>query len=118
MKKIILPVFVTITLLFMLLGCKKQNTSTPAPATPGSNEVWIQNMAFTPTSITIAVNTTIKWKKKNGFPITLQSNTVLFNSGNINLTGTYSHKFTTVGKYPYNFKIHPSMTGTIFFKKK
>ena len=101
-----------IVLIFGLCGCKKSNSSTPA-ATPPANEVFLQNTAFTPGSITVAVNTTIKWTNKDGFTHTVTSNSALFDSGNIPSNGTYSHQFTTTGTFPYHCSIHSSMTGTV-----
>jgi plastocyanin len=116
MKKLIVLVFISIAVIFTTFECKKQNIETPAAAIPGANEIWIQNMAFNPASITVSVNTTIKWTNKEGITHTVTSNNGLFDSGNISSNGTYSHQFTTAGTYPYHCTIHSSMTGTIIVK--
>ena len=94
-------------------GCKKKSSDTPTPATPAANEVLIQNTAFSPASITVSVNTTIKWTNKDGVTHTVTSNTGLFDSRNISSGGTYSHQFSTVGTFPYHCTIHSSMAGTV-----
>jgi plastocyanin len=116
MKKLVLLIFLLIAGVFTMFECKKQSTDAPVAAIPGANEVWIQNMAFNPSSITISVNTTIKWTNKDGVAHTVTSNNGVFDSGNISANGTYSHQFTTAGTYPYHCTIHPSMTGTIIVK--
>ena len=94
-------------------GCKKKSSDTPTPASPPTNEVFIQNTAFTPASITVSVNTTIKWTNKDGVAHTVTSNTGLFDSRNINSGGTFSYQFSTVGTFPYHCIIHSTMMGTV-----
>ena len=97
-------------------GCKKSSKETPAPvtATPGANEVFIQNSAFSPASITVAVNTTITWTNKDNLSHTVTSNTGAFDSGLIGVSGgTYSHQFTTAGTFVYHCAVHSGMTGTV-----
>ena len=71
-------------------GCKKSSTNTPAPAT---SEVFIQNTAFTPASITVPVNTIVKWTNKDAVIHTVTSNAVLFDSGNLSSGATFSYQF-------------------------
>jgi plastocyanin len=80
---------------------------------PAANEVSIQGMAFTPSSITVTVGTTVKWTNKESIVHTVTSNTGIFNSGNIALNGVFSYTFNTAGSFPYHCTIHPSMTGTV-----
>lgn len=92
-------------------GCKKSSATNSS--NPGTNEVFMQNNAFTPASITVTVNTTVKWVNKDGFAHTVTSNTNLFDSGTINGGGTYSRQFTVAGTYPYKCTIHSTMSGTV-----
>lgn len=114
MKKSIL--LIIILMIIVSFSCKKQSTTgsvnynTPMQ---GANEVWIQNDAFSPISITVAVNTTVKWTNKDAIAHTVTNNSGLFDSGNINNGGTYSHQFTSAGTYPYHCSIHPSMVATV-----
>jgi len=80
---------------------------------PGTNEVWIQGMAFSPSSITVTAGTTITWTNKDGIAHTVTSDSGLFDSGSISANGTYSHLFATAGTYPYYCVIHPTMTATV-----
>jgi plastocyanin len=98
-------------MLLAILGvtnsCKKSTD------TAGANEVYIEGMAFTPSTITVTVNATVTWTNKDGMAHTVTSNTDLFDSGSIPANGTYSHTFTTIGSFPYKCLIHSSMTGTV-----
>jgi plastocyanin len=80
---------------------------------PGTNEVWIQSMAFNPATISVNAGTTIQWTNKDGVPHTVTSNTSLFDSGTINNNGTYSHLFSTAGTFAYHCTFHSSMTATV-----
>jgi plastocyanin len=100
---------IVLYILTIPVSCKKSDSS-PAK---GANEVWIQNMAFNPSTITVAVNTTVKWTNKDGVAHTVTSTTGLFESGTINSNGTYSHQFTTAGTYSYICTIHPYMTASV-----
>ncbi|MDP4222050.1 MAG: cupredoxin family copper-binding protein [Bacteroidota bacterium] len=80
---------------------------------PGTNEVWIQGMAFSPASITVTAGTTITWTNKDAVVHTVTSDTNLFDSGSVSTNGTFSHTFATSGTYPYHCTIHPSMTATV-----
>jgi plastocyanin len=75
---------------------------------PGANEVWIQGMAFVPSTITVSAGTTITWTNKDGMTHTVTSDAALFDSGNIGSGGTYSHNFATAGTYKYHCSIHPT----------
>jgi plastocyanin len=113
MKKIIFSksrwMVVTILLfsLFSLTNSCKKATDVPVP-----NEVFIQGMVFSPGTITVAANTTVKWTNKDGVAHTITSNTGLFDSGSISNNGTYSHMFTTASK-PLNW-LAPYTTQKVF----
>jgi plastocyanin len=99
-----------------LYQCKKSSDTTPnssSGSNPGTNEVWMQNMAFNPGSLTVVVNTTVKWTNKDGVAHTVTSATGAFDSGSIAGGGVYSHQFTTAGTYPYKCTFHSGMTGTV-----
>ena len=84
-------------------------TIAPQPA----NEVYIQGMAFSPLTLTVTKNTTIKWTNKDDMSHTVTSDTGLFSSGTLTLNGTFSFQFTAAGTYHYHCSFHSGMTGTI-----
>ena len=104
--------------LSIMTGCQKSDMynsdgDTGGSKGPGANEVFIQNMAFNPATITVNADTTITWTNKDGVAHTVTSSTGLFDSGSIGNNGTFSYTFTTAGTYPYYCAIHPSMTATV-----
>jgi plastocyanin len=118
-------IIIGISLLFAILNLSNSCTkSTMADMTgtggdnggskgPGTNEVFIQDMAFNPATITVAVNTTIKWTNKDAVAHTVTSDNGLFDSGTLVTGGTFSFTFTTAGTYPYHCTPHPAMTATV-----
>ena len=86
---------------------------TGTKGSPGTNEVWIQGMAFSPSSITIVEGTTITWTNKDLVLHTVTSNDSLFYSTTIGSGKTYSNTFSTAGTYLYHCSIHPLMTSKV-----
>jgi plastocyanin len=80
---------------------------------PGVNEVWIQNLAFNPPTITVAAGTTITWTNKDATTHHLVSSQAPFDSGDMGSGATFSYKFSSSGSFFYYCSIHPSMTGTV-----
>jgi plastocyanin len=80
---------------------------------PGTNEVWIQGMAFTPATITIMAGTTIKWTNKDAVAHTVTSDTGLFDSGSIANGSTFSIQFNNTGTFPYHCAVHPGMKASV-----
>jgi plastocyanin len=110
-------------ILSLISACTKQvdNMSTTVSGTgtkggtagPGTNEVWIQSMAFNPSVITVAAGTTIKWTNKEAITHTVTSKTDLFDSGPIGSNGTFSFTFPSAGTFDYHCTIHPSMVASV-----
>jgi len=103
-------------------GCSKNslanmygsnNSGNNTAGTPGTNEVWIQGMAFSPSTISVAAGTTISWTNKDGIAHTVTSNTNIFNSGDIAAGGTFTFTFATAGTYTYHCAIHPGMIANV-----
>jgi plastocyanin len=80
---------------------------------PGTNEVFIQGMAFSPSTISVSAGTTITWTNKDAISHTVTSDTGLFDSGTISSNSTYSYTFMTAGTFTYHCKIHPTMVATV-----
>jgi plastocyanin len=127
MKKILdirnrlLTAAMMIVLVVMANSCSKSKDMNPSPGTKGSggnggpatNAVTIQGMAFSPSTITVAVNTTVTWTNKDAITHTVTSDSNVFDSGNVPAGSSFSHTFTATGTFPYHCKIHPSMVATV-----
>jgi plastocyanin len=85
---------------------------TPAPA-PATMEVKIDNFSFGPTSITVAVGTTVTWTNRDDIPHTVVSTDGVFKSKVMDTDEKFSFTFSKAGTFAYFCSIHPKMTGTV-----
>lgn len=122
-KYIVLSIF----FVFGIIGCSSNgnsNYSTNPPVNnggggPGTNEIWLQNIAFSPNTLTISAGTTVKWTNKDGITHTVTSGLpgapdAIFDSGNLGNGSTFSYTFNTKGTFKYYCKIHGAMmTGSV-----
>ncbi|MGH7539021.1 MAG: cupredoxin domain-containing protein [Gemmatimonadales bacterium] len=90
--------------------------------TPTATQVCAQTTAFAPTGLTINMGQTVTWRHASGVGHTVTSatgSTEVFN-GAVDVGGTFSRQFNTVGTFPYYCTVHgfngtppTGMSGTI-----
>lgn len=90
-------------------------SSIPANAqqSPSGPEVTINNVAFGPGTLTVAVGTTVTWINQDDVPHTVVSADKVFKSTALDTKEKFAYTFAKVGTYAYFCSIHPKMTGTI-----
>ncbi len=104
-------------------GCKS-NSNSPyggggGGGTPPSNQIFMQNTSYNPSTKTISKGTTLTWVNKDPFDHTVTSGTPgspdgVFDSGTMGQGANFSYTFNTSGTFKYYCRIHLSlMTGTI-----
>jgi plastocyanin len=132
MKKIILltlSCMIIIAGLLAAISCgTSTQTTTTAPGTgtqvkppPGSTTgpdfkpaaVTIENLAFSPASLTVPIGTTVTWTNNDATAHTVTSKTGLFDSGIMNRGDTFSYTFNDQGVFEYHCTIHTTMNGTV-----
>ncbi len=69
------------------------------------------SFTFSPTSLRIAIGTTVIWKNNTGAPHTVSGSA--FDSGTISPGGTFSFKFAQAGTFAYHCMFHPYMVGSV-----
>jgi plastocyanin len=88
--------------------------SVTASAGPVSgNQVNIDDFAFVPLTLTVAVGTTVTWTNHDEEPHTVAAGDGSFRSPGMGTGATFSHTFSTAGKFDYICSIHPMMHGTV-----
>jgi len=97
----------------LLNSCSSKNDPVGNTPPPGTNNVTIQNMAFSPATITVTAGATVKWTNMDAIAHTVTSDTPLFDSGSLSTNGVYSYTFTTAGTYNYHCTFHSMMTGKV-----
>jgi plastocyanin len=78
-----------------------------------SAEVKIDNFSFGPTTLTVAVGTTVTWTNRDDIPHTVVSDDKVFKSKVLDTDEKFSFTFTKPGTYPYFCSVHPKMTGKV-----
>jgi plastocyanin len=90
-------------------------TVTPLPISasiPNAASVTVENIAFTPMSVTVEIGGTVTWDFTQGTHTTTGSGPESWDS-EVKNSGSFSHKFNLLGSFSYICSIHPSMTGTV-----
>ena len=77
--------------------------------------VQVSNFDFTPATVTVAQDETVRWEFPDSTAHTATDNTSLklFDSGNKANGGFFLFVFKTAGVYPYRCDIHTSMQGKV-----
>jgi plastocyanin len=88
-------------------------SAAPSSAGGGASAVTIQNFAFNPPTLSVAVGTEVTWTNQDS-----TAHTVTFDSGggasnNLAQSATYKQTFSSAGSFTYHCSIHPNMTGTV-----
>jgi len=88
--------------------------SITAPQAPvGKNQVNIDGFAFVPLTVTVAAGTTVTWTNRDEEPHTVAASDGSFHSPGMGTGATFSHTFSSPGKFEYVCSIHPMMRGTV-----
>ncbi len=105
---------ITITGL-IVFSCKKGSSNTTPPAGIIPVNITMQQMTFTPASVTVTKGAVIKWQNNDGYAHTVNSNDgTTFSSGNINGGGSFTYTTTVAGTFNYHCLIHGlPMSGTL-----
>jgi len=87
--------------------------------------VTIQDLSFSPSTVTISAGTTVTWTNNGPSAHTATSDSGLWNSGQLSgpsggdayggggSGGNYRHTFASAGTFTYHCANHTQMTGTI-----
>jgi plastocyanin len=71
----------------------------------------MDDKAFVPNHMNIKVGDTVIWKNTDDETHTITSRE--FDSGLLDPTQSFEHKFESIGRYRYTCMIHPSMNGEV-----
>jgi plastocyanin len=94
-------------------GTSTQTTTQPPGTQTQAAAVTIQNLAFSPSALTVPVGTTVTWTNNDSTAHTVTSKTGLFDSGIMNQGATFSFTFNNKGVFEYHCTIHTTMNGTV-----
>ena len=93
---------------------QSSSVTVSAASGPTTHYIDIENMLYSPSSITINVGDTIIWtNQESSMPHTVTANDGSFDSGYMSSGDTFSFTFTSAGTFDYYCAYHSSMTGTV-----
>jgi plastocyanin len=111
---------VAVALAMAIAACSSGSTATPPAASPSGaapggagSAVTIQNFAFDPASLTVAVGSTVTWTNRDSVGHTVTADDGSFDSKTIANGDTFSHTFSQAGTFAYHCSIHTTMKATI-----
>ena len=104
--------FIAVFSTFIFTACTKNddgfgNSFGTRCDAPDSNIIIICKNEFIPGSLSVRKGTTITWRNKDGVIHTVVAdNTISFNSGNIEASGSYLYHTEFTGTFNYHCSIH------------
>ncbi len=87
------------------------DTSNPSQIV--ATQIVAKDFTFSPTPLTVKVDSTVIWTNKDDEPHTVVSDTGEFKSGGMDTNESFSYKFVKPGTYHFTCSIHPRMVGTV-----
>ena len=99
-------------------GIPKSSAEATQPTTQAAVTVKIENFAFMPKELDVAVGTTVTWQNADDVPHTATSkdDPQVFDSGPLDTDDKFSFTFSKPGRYAYYCKVHPHMQGVVVVK--
>lgn len=119
MKKIVLPVLLTVLLVLNACSSAAKPAEVPAPdislivIEDRNVDILIQELALDPAEIAIHVGTTVTWFNLDAARHTVTADAGEFESPILLFGDTYSFTFDETGEYPYSNKYHRDIKGRI-----
>jgi plastocyanin len=93
------------------------STSAPPSRIPIAKvAVAIENYAFQPDTISIALGATVVWTNRDEVAHTVVSSDKLFSSPELDVNQSFEYTFKKAGEFAYFCSIHPEMKGKVFVK--
>ncbi len=90
-----------------------QTNTITGTSTTANNAVTIQNMAFSPATLTVKVGDKVTWTNQDTVGHSATADDASFDTGVLAQGQSGSATFTKAGTYAYHCKVHPSMQATI-----
>ena len=130
-RALVMLLVLSVALGVFVAGCAQQPESAVPTGTPSETEaptagggaptegapqvagVMIESYAFMPSTLTVKVDTTVKWTNFDKVKHIIVSEDGSFDSGELNTGDTFEHTFNTTGEYPYTSANYPTMIAKI-----
>jgi plastocyanin len=94
----------------IITACYKNNNDNNGT---NSYTVKMQNSVFSPTTLSVVMNSTVTWMNDDNAVHTVTASDGSFDSGDIAVGSSYSKTFTTTGTINYHDAHNSNMTGVL-----
>jgi plastocyanin len=81
-----------------------------------AHTVVIENMQFTPATLTVSTGERVVWVNKDLFPHTATADDKTFDSKEIAANASWTYVAGKAGEYPYGCTLHPTMKARLIVK--
>jgi plastocyanin len=112
------PLATAVALSVISVGAPASAALVAAATAPAGPTVMIDNFTFGPTTLTVAVGTTVTWQNRDDIPHTVVADDKSFKSKVLDTDERFSFTFTKAGEFGYFCSLHPHMTGKVVVKPK
>lgn len=109
---LIVPVVAAVAVV-VTLTTTSDGSASGGPGTTAADTIVIQNFAYTPSKLVVAVGTAVKVENADGTAHTVTARDKSFDTGHVEGSGTATITIDKPGTYQYFCDIHNYMTGTI-----
>ena len=91
------------------------STGAASQSAPGARTrtVTIENMQFSPATLSVHRGDRIAWVDKDLFPHTVTATSKTFDSGSIAAGGSWTYVANKAGEFSYGCTFHPTMKGLL-----
>jgi len=87
-----------------------------APPKARTHTVVIENMQFTPATLSVAQGERVVWVNKDLFPHTATADDKTFDSKEIAASASWTYVAVKPGEYPYGCTLHPTMKAKLIIR--
>ena len=113
MQRAIVPFVALLGLAALFLTGHTARVTHAAAQQPAKVSVTIDNFNFAPSSLTVAVGTTVVWTNQDDVPHNVTNPDKAFKSPTLDTGEKWEYTFKQAGTFPYYCSIHPKMTGKV-----
>ena len=103
----------TCALLPALVGAAFALHADPHEETARTHTVTVENMQFSPASLTVSPGDRIVWVNQDLFPHTATADSKAFDSRDIAAGASWTYVAVRSGEYAYSCTFHPTMKGRL-----
>ena len=113
MKKLLYSVTAGMVMVTLTLVFGQWAAAASSDTKPPAVEITIDNLSFTPQTVTVQAGAEVRWRNRDDIPHTVVASDSAFKSKALDTDEQFSFTPTKPGTYSYFCSIHPKMTAKL-----